>query len=257
MKHVPRLPILMYHAVEENRSVIAIAPAVFAWQMRWLHDNGVHVIPLSEVVQRLRDGSPLSPRTLAITFDDGFESAYTHAFPVLKQYGFPATIFLVPGYTGGRNDWPGQPPSVPHRPLLTWEQIGLLDRQGVEFGAHSLSHPRLDRLPGDEVERELLASRERIQEHLGHPVNLFAYPYGRYDDRIRQIVSGAYWGACTTRPGLVGPQTDPFALERVEAGYVEAPLLFRRLFSPVFPLYLGLRRLLRTMASAILQRPWA
>jgi len=247
----------MYHAVEENRSVLSMAPAVFAWQMRWLHDNGLRVIPLSELVQRLHDGNPLPPRALAITFDDGFASVYTHAFPILQRYGFPATVFLVSGYIGDRNDWPGQPPSVPRRPLLTWEQIGLMGRQGIEFGAHGLSHARLDRLPRDQVERELLASRARIQEHVGHPVNLFAYPYGRYTDEALRIVSGVYLGACTARPGLVGPQSNPFALARIEVGYVEAPFLFRRLFSPMFTYYLGLRRLLRTVASTILRRPWA
>ncbi len=256
MTQAPRIPVLMYHAVEENRSVVSMAPAVFAWQMRWLHDNGLRVIPLSELVQRLHTGRPLPPRALAITFDDGFASVYTCAFPILRQYGFPATVFLVPAYIGGRNDWPGQPPSVPRRPLLTWEQISLMDCQGIEFGAHGLSHARLDRLPRDQVERELLISRERVQEHVGHPVNLFAYPYGRYTDEIRRSVSGVYLGACTTRPGWVGPRSNPFALERIEAGYVEAPFLFRRLFGPMFPYYLGLRRSLRAVASTILRRPW-
>jgi peptidoglycan/xylan/chitin deacetylase (PgdA/CDA1 family) len=254
---MPRVPVLMYHAVEQNRSVIAIAPAVFAWQMQWLHNNGLHVMPLSELVGCLRNKTPLPPRSLVITFDDGFESVYTQAFPILKRHEFPATVFVIPGYTDGNNDWPGQPSSVPHRPLLTWAQIGEMDRAGIEFGAHSYSHPRLDRLSHDEVAHELVSGRDCIQEHLGHAVTLFAYPYGRYDDSIRTAVGDTYLGACSTRPGLVDAHSDPLAIERVEVAYVEQRFLFRALAKPIFSPYLGLRRMLRTLASTILKRPWA
>lgn len=89
-----QVPILMYHALDESRSIIAIPPAAFAWQMRWLNDNGYQVIPLSRLVQYLRNGDPLPARSIALTFDDGFESIYTYAFPILADYGFFGKSFF-------------------------------------------------------------------------------------------------------------------------------------------------------------------
>lgn len=164
---------MMYHAFDESRSIIAIPPAVFAWQMRWLHENGYQVIPLSRLVQYLRNADPLPARSVVITFDDGFETIYTYAFPVLVRYGLPATVFLVAGYCGRQNDWPNRPLTVPHLSLLSWTQIREMDRRGIEFGAHSLSHPRLDRLAPEKAAPEILDSKACIEDRLGHAVELF------------------------------------------------------------------------------------
>jgi len=247
----------MYHAIEERRSVLSVSPAIFAWQMRWLSERGYRIISLSDLVRHLRNNAPLPDRSVVITFDDGLESVYTSAFPILERYGFPATVFLVPDYCGRWNDWPSQPSVAPRLPLLSWPQIREMDRYGVEFGAHTLSHPRLDRLSRDEVEREILGSKASIEEHLGHPVEVFAYPYGRHNDTSGAVVRRAYTGACAGELKLVGPGSDPLALERIDAYYVTQPLLFRGLSRPWFPLYLGLRRPLRTIASAVLRRAWS
>lgn len=251
-----RTPIFLYHAIDRRRSIISIPSSVFAWQMRWLHEEGFQVIPLRELVQRLRTRDLPPTRAVVITFDDGFSSVYTSAFPVLARYGFPATVFLVPGYCGGRNDWPGQPSTIPRQALLTWAQVAEMDRHGIEFGAHSLSHARLDHLTPEKIEREILDSKTSIEDHLGHAVELFAYPYGRHNDTVKAIVRRAYSGACSAHLGLVGPSSDPFALERVDVHYLAQPWVFRRLSTPLFSLYLGVRRPLRTVASLVLNRPW-
>lgn len=251
-----QVPILTYHALDESRSIIALSPTVFTWQMRWLHQNGYQVIPLSRLVQHLRNGDPLPTRSIVITFDDGFETVYTRAFPVLARHGFPATVFLVTGYCGRQNDWPNQPLIVPRLSLLTWARIREMDRYGIEFGAHSITHPWLDRVAPDELEYEILFSKANIEEQVGHSIELFAYPYGRYNEAIRAIVSRAYAGACTTRLGMVGIESDPLALERIEALYVARPLIFRQLANPLFSFYVNLRRPLRALSSFILNRPW-
>jgi peptidoglycan/xylan/chitin deacetylase (PgdA/CDA1 family) len=251
-----QVPILTYHALEESPSIIALSPAVFAWQLRWLHQNGYQVIPLSRLVQHVCNGDPLPSRSIVITFDDGFATSYTHAFPVLMRYGFPATIFLVAGYCGRQNDWPDQPLAVPRLSLLTWAQIREMDRHGIEFGAHSITHPWLDRLAPDELEYEILVSKASIEEQVGHTIECFAYPYGRHNEAIKAIVGRAYAGACTTRLGMVGIGSDPLALERIEALYVARSLIFRQLLNPLFSSYVNLRRPLRALSSFILSRPW-
>ena len=252
-----QVPILSYHAVDAQRSVLSVSPEVFAMQMSSLHEHGYCVIPLSKLVEQLRNGNPLPKQSVVITFDDGFESMYTAAFPVLAQYGFTATVFLVPDYSGKSNDWPSQPPTAPRFPLLNWSQVSELDRHGIEFGAHTLSHPRLDRLDPDEAEREILGSKTLIDQHLGRSTNLFAYPYGVSSGVAEDIVRHAYAGACTTRLKLVGKDSDPFAMERIDAYYVQNPIMFRALSSSLFSLYLGLRRPIRSVASAVLKRTYS
>lgn len=254
MKDRERVPVLAYHALDRRRSVVSTPPEIFAWQMRWLYESGFRVIRLRDLVRFLRDGDALPARAVAITFDDGFESVYTVAFPILARYGFPATVFLVPGYR--EDGWPGQPPSVPRARLLTWSQVREMDRHGIEFGAHTVSHPRLDRLGREEAEHEILGSKTIIEESLGHAVKLFAYPYGRYTEAAKATVRDAFSGGCATRLGPATPRSDRFALERVDAHYVRQPWLFRALSSPAFSPYLSLRRGLRAVASAVLGRPW-
>lgn len=246
----------MYHALDEQPSPIAIRPAVFAWQMRWLHEHGYRAIPLSRLVQCLHRNEPLPQRAVVITFDDGFESIYTAAFPILAEYGFAATVFLVTGYCGRQNDWPHQPLAIPCRPLLAWPQIRQLHEHGIEFGAHTITHPWLDRLAPADIEREVLASKAAIEDQLGHAVHVFAYPYGRYTPAVRAIVGRAFSGACSTRLGLVESGSDPLALERIEMLYLTQPMLFQWLAHPSFSFYLDLRRMARATAGTLLGRPW-
>jgi peptidoglycan/xylan/chitin deacetylase (PgdA/CDA1 family) len=246
----------MYHALGQRRSVISTQPAAFDWQMRWLYVNRFQVVPLSCIVKHLKNGHSLPVRTVAVTFDDGFEGVYTHAFPTLARYGFTGTVFLVAEYCGRHNDWPGQPLSVPRLPLLNWSEINEMDRYGLEFGGHTFDHPRLDRLTPAALERQVVGSKTYIEERLGNAVSLFAYPYGRQSKKVIAAARRAYSGACTTRLGIVTQDSDPFALARIDVHYIQHPQLFRLMGTPIFPLYLALRRVLRVTASAVLRRRW-
>ena len=251
-----RVPILTYHALDQRPSAITVSPETFQWQMEELHRGGFQVISLSRLVISINTGASLPDRPVVIAFDDGFESVYTHALPVLQWFGFPATVFLVPGYCGKLNDWPSQPAGAPRLPLMDWPQIRELGSHGFEFGGHTSTHPRLDQVPPETLEGEILESKRDIEERLGETVETFAYPYGRSDDASEALVRRGYAGACTTRLAMAGPKSDPLSLERVDAYYLQHPLMFRRLANPAFPLYLGLRRLGRTVASTVLKREW-
>ena len=108
--------VLMYHALADERSAISLPPSVFQRQMRLLHEGGFRVISMSDLVSSLQSGEELPGKSVVLTFDDGFESVYTNAFPVLQRYGFPATVFLVADYCGKTNDWPSQPGGIPSFP---------------------------------------------------------------------------------------------------------------------------------------------
>jgi peptidoglycan/xylan/chitin deacetylase (PgdA/CDA1 family) len=252
-----RVPVLMYHGVSAA-TLTSITPALFAQQMSMLHRAGVRVLPLHEVVDRLHRNLPLPFRALAITFDDGLRSVYDAAWPVLRRFGFPATVFLVANYLDRDNGWPGQPPQVKPEPMLTWSQVRELDRDGLEMAAHTLDHPRLDLLAEDAVRAQVAGSRTAIESQLGHEITLFAYPYGRHTPAVRAIAGESFTGACTARPGFVKDGSDPLRLDRIDVGYLTThPFLFRALLNPAFPLYLAVRRLLRSAGVRLLARPWA
>ena len=250
------IPILMYHALDDRRSAISVAPATFERQMRTLYEECFQVMSLSRLVHCLRAGEDLPQRSVVITFDDGLESVYSDAFPTLERFGFPATVFLVAGFCARSNDWPGQPSNILPSATMTWAQVRELDRRGIEFGAHTFSHPRLDRVARGDLEHEILESKAEIEQKLGHSVDLFSYPYGRISAASAELVGQAYAGACTTGLRTVAPRSDPLALDRVDAYYVQHPQMFRLLRSPLFSLYLAVRRPARAAASAMFKREW-
>ena len=225
------LPVLMYHAVHNQRSPISVTPQDFRQHMRWLKEGGFQVLSTGALVKILRQGSSLPSNSLVLTFDDGLECLYWNVYPVLREFGFTATVFLVSGYCGRLNNWPGQPDGIPSLKLLNWEQIREMDEDGIEFGAHSVSHPRLDRLSQVEVEIELTESKLEIEQHLGHEVEVFAYPYGSYDTYVQELAAQIFLGACGTELGYVNTESDPFTLNRIDVYYFQRPVLFRSLFS--------------------------
>ena len=245
-----RIPILMYHSVDTSDSVVSTPPSAFAAQMRFLHDSGVQTLSLSAAVEALRRG-PVPAHAAVITFDDGFESVYKEAFPVLMKYGISATVFLVTGYCGRTNGWPSQPRHITRRPLLTWGQVTEMHHAGVCFGAHTHTHPYLTSLSTRRAEDEILTSKQTIEDHLQQPVQTFAYPYGAYDEKIKRVAAAHFAVACSTRLAFAGPVSDMLALERLDMHYLRRPLTFRRLFSAEVRVYLGLRRAMREL------RAWA
>ena len=236
--------ILTYHSISEGDSPLKISPRLFLEQMEWLRAN-VRVAPLAEVVVALAERKPLPERTVALTFDDGFRDFYSFAAPVLRRFGFPATIFLPTGYCGRTNSWPGQPDWVSKEALLDWQQVAELAHNGFSFGAHSVNHPVLPALSAEEAEHEIAGSKAQIEEHTRQRVDLFAYPYGRWSPSVRDIVSRHYRGACSTGAGVVEQDADPFVLPRVDAHYIRRTALFRMLFTGSFVAYIAARRLIR------------
>ncbi len=100
-----KIPILTYHSIDNSGSVISTTPERFRSQMQYLSDSSFNVISLNEIATCIREKQPFPSRSLAITFDDGFKNNYDIAYPVLKEYGFSAIIFLVTGYCGRNNRW--------------------------------------------------------------------------------------------------------------------------------------------------------
>lgn len=254
VRHRWRAAVLTYHALDESSSVLATSPSLFAEQMRILAESGVRIVPLTDLPSFLAE-TPTSEPVVALTFDDGFRSVYEHALPILAGYRFPATVFVVSNYCGRTNAWPSQPAHVARQPLLGWAELRELDRAGVRPGCHSSTHPDLRHLSPNEVSEEVAGAKARIEDALCVPVETFAYPYGAYNRRVRELVADHFSLACATTLGFVGPDSDPFAVERLDMYYLRRPTLLARLFTPSVRTYLRLRRSLREVRGRT-RRPY-
>ncbi len=191
------VPILVYHGVyphHPGQTVMQIAydvaPEAFEAQMAYLHDHNFHVVSLGDYVDALESGKALPERSVVITFDDGRENQYVHAFPVLKQYGYTATFFIYPNPVGRRTEF------------MTWDQIREMHAAGMTIASHSYTHPYLTRIkdPRD-MKHEIEGSRERLEKQLGIHIEYFAYPFGARNAEVEAAVKNAGYKAARMFPG--------------------------------------------------------
>ena len=239
------LSILTYHSIDHSGSVLSVAPEKFLSHMTILAREGYHIVSLGEVVSYIKTPQSFPQKTAALTFDDGFRNFYEHAFPVLRKFGFPATVFLVPGWCGKKNAWPGQDETIPSLNLLEWKDIKEMAAQGIEFGAHSMNHPYLSRIALEEAEQEIAKSQNIIQESIGKEVSFFAYPYGAYTPEVQAIVKNKFVGACSVKMDYVTTESDVYALPRIDMFYFSQNNFFEYLNKPVFSIYVKCRKWLR------------
>ena len=237
MRH---LPVLTYHAIANERSPLAITPLRFAEMMRALARGGWHTLTLAQLLHGMASGG-WPARSFVLHFDDGFAGVAEHGLPLLQECGFHATVFVVSGWVGGWNDWPGQPASVPRWPLLDWQALGELSRLGMGIGAHSISHPRLPQLMPQEQERQVIESVRTIEDRLGVAVESFAYPYGEASSLVEAAVARHCQAGFGTRLDFVGPDSRVTSLERID-GYYLRPDLVDLMDRWGFASYLGVRR---------------
>jgi peptidoglycan/xylan/chitin deacetylase (PgdA/CDA1 family) len=212
--------------------------------MAKLFENRYQTISLLEAVDYLRLKKAFPERSFVITFDDGYESVYEEAFPVLKNYRMIATIFLTVGERGRVK--PGERlPSLEGRLMLNWCEIQEMKRWGIEFGAHTLTHPNLTRLSLERVRSEICDSKVIIEDALNVPVECFAAPYSRYDDRSLKIIREHFTCACSDKLSLINLRSDLYGLERIDTYYLRTKRLFDIMLTPLFPWYIRARSIPR------------
>ncbi|NWG03431.1 MAG: polysaccharide deacetylase family protein [Syntrophaceae bacterium] len=237
MSMILRLPILTFHALDDLPSVTSFSPELFRFGLSMLHEHGYRTMSLLEAVECLRMKKPFPEKSFVMTFDDGYETVYQVAFPILQNYGMCATIFLTVGKKG--NQKMGERlPSLEGHSMLNWHEIREMKQVGMEFGAHTLTHPDLTRLPRDQMEEEVSESKKIIENILGVPVFCFAYPYGRYNEHVREFVQQHFTCASSDRLGFVTPHSTLYTLERVDAYYLRSDRLFRLMLTRWFSWYI-------------------
>jgi peptidoglycan/xylan/chitin deacetylase (PgdA/CDA1 family) len=211
---LPTATVLCYHIVEAPAAPrMHIDRETFRQQLRYLEMTGYNVVPLRHVYEYVTGQRPSLPKNaIVITIDDGWRSTYTEAFPELQKRKFPFTIFIYPNIIGQTSN------------ALTWEQIRVMAKAGVDVQSHALTHPFLTRrrhqVMSDEaygawLQRELAESRRILEKESGKKVQFIAYPYGDYDSHVAEAAGKAgYAAALTCDFGRVRKGSDPLKMKR-------------------------------------------
>ncbi len=209
-----RLPVLLYHYVGPEPGPLpahlVISARRFEKQVRWLSRHGYTGITPSDWLRWCEKGAELPPKPVLLTFDDAYSDLAKYALPILQRYGFSASVFAVTRRLGGTNSW-----DETGHPLMNEEQIRYWATRGVEFGAHSRSHPDLTSLSGTALVEEIDGGKKDLESIVGSPVVSFAYPYGRHNQTVRACVQDRFKMAFTVEEGLNDLGTDQFLLRRM------------------------------------------
>ena len=215
--------------------------------MQILHDRRFNIISLNNLVTLIRNKQQFPNKTAVITFDDGFKNFYLKAYPILQEFGFSATVFLIPGYIGKTSRWNSTSRGIPVLDLLEWSEIKEMVNKGIDFGAHTVAHENLTKLPIEEVHREINQSKLAIQNHVEQDNMFFAYPYGSTNMEIKSIVQAEFQGACGTRMDFARMHSDIYALPRIDMYYFSNNNLFKYIGTSAFFFYIRFRSSMRTI----------
>ena len=199
------VPILMYHYIriaptnDQLGANLSVSPENFASQMKYLYDDNYGTIKLADLADPNRQAISKvyfeKKKPIVITFDDGYDNAYTEAFPILKQNGFIGTFFIIKDYTGREG-------------RLTDSQINEMAKAGMEFGSHTLTHPDLTKISSEDAQNQIFNSKGDWL--------VFCYPSGRFNDAVVSLVREAgYKVAVTTKIGIAKETSNLLELPRV------------------------------------------
>jgi peptidoglycan/xylan/chitin deacetylase (PgdA/CDA1 family) len=211
-----RAVVLCYHRFEEKptRDGLGLKPAEFEAQLQALKDNGIAVISMDDFLAWRRGEKNIPAKSAVITLDDGWLSGYVAAWPILKKFGYPFTMYIYTDYVKGGAKSGGQ--------SMTWDQIAEMRDAGVDIASHTVSHSNLRGKQGknDEqyrqwLESELKGSKDALEQKLGIKVTTLAYPYGNQNEVVREIAMKAGYEAAFTVYGQhLNSKGDPAAIGR-------------------------------------------
>ena len=201
------IPVLMYHSItKDEKGLFKVPKDKFYEQMKYLKDNNYKTLTLDELYNHLINGIPFPEKSIVITFDDGYSDNYENAYPILKKFGFKATIFTITNYIANKDG----------TYFMSKDQLKELELNGVEIESHTTNHPKLDKLSKEERIKTLKNSKDTIEKLLNKEVKYIAYPFGRCnEDVIEDVKNVGYNMAFTTKMGLANMSSGVYELKRV------------------------------------------
>lgn len=207
-----KVPILMYHYIseppadaDEYRVDLSVAPDQFREQMAYLRDSGYTPIDFYSLTTAIVGYTELPDKPVILTFDDGYIDNYENAYPILEEFGFKATFFIISEFIDQGQEG-----------YMNWPMIEELARAGHRIESHSRTHPDLTEKDRDDLIWQILGAQETIAAHVGYRPRYFCYPGGDYNDETIQVLRELdYWGALTTTNGSYHGFNDRFEWSRI------------------------------------------
>lgn len=229
-----RIAVLMYHRIGDAHNdwerKYCVSPGNFAAQMQMLASNGMQAVSIDTFISWLMGARELPVGSFLLTFDDGFLGVHEHVLPVLNELGWPATVFLVTGLLGGRDEWCREEnPSGETYPLLGMREIKALMASGFSFHSHTRSHLQLPTLNDVELADQLSGSKADIERLLDIRCDYLAYPFGMVDERVVKAAQAAgYTAAFSVRPGFNRRGEERYRIRRLDVFGTDTPAMLKR-----------------------------
>jgi peptidoglycan/xylan/chitin deacetylase (PgdA/CDA1 family) len=213
------IPILNYHSISpggtEHFVKFTLPPEMFTRHMKLISDQGYTPITVADYARKISTPASLPEKPVIITFDDGFADFYISALPILQEFHFLATLFVVTSDMEGTSTWL-KPEGEEDREMLTWSRLSEVQKAGIECGSHSQTHIHLDTAKPEITRREISRSKEILEQKLGSQVYTIAYPYGHYTKATRRmVIEAGYFAACAVRNVMSHTNDDLFGLARI------------------------------------------
>jgi peptidoglycan/xylan/chitin deacetylase (PgdA/CDA1 family) len=199
-----KIPVLVYHSIRPHtkgeskaQDIYDVTPELLESELVYIRDHGYTTITFADVIANFDDNTSLPKKPVILSFDDGWRNQYEHAFPLLKKYGMKGTFFIFTN------------PLMHHNPRwVSWGEVREMDKAGMEIAGHTHTHPFLTKLTTDvELDKEIGASKKFIEEEIGHPITVFAYPFGEKNPQVEHAVKRA--GYVLARTIVSGVWNDP------------------------------------------------
>lgn len=224
----------MYHHINPHAGdTVTITPAVFAAQMKFLHDEGYLTLSVDELIEFVSGTKTFAPKAVVITFDDGWLDNYLYAVPLLSRYQFKATFFIITGRVDSASlrertltaDIPDHEDAKrliangrAELVVLDWETVNKMESSGLfSFFSHGVTHRKCADLSASELEAELARSKERLESALGRFCNYFCWPYGSFtDEAVLTAKKAGFTALFTTIDGFCESGSDLFMIKRIE-----------------------------------------
>lgn len=215
------VPVLMYHSIAyEKDNDLRVPEELFEQEMKFIRDNGYHTMTLDELYSCISNNVPAPPKSVVITFDDGYKDNYTNAFPILKKYGLKATVFVITDTVDKNNSY------------MTSAELRELQNGGIDIESHTAGHDDLSQLSYDAQMKTLLTSRVFLEKLLGKKVRYIAFPCGKFNSFTEKAASDAgYAMAFLTAPGKAQIKQGVFRLHRVRVSSDTTLLGFKYLIT--------------------------
>lgn len=224
-----RVPILMYHYVStppedanNYRIDLSVEPDALREQLTYLAENGFTSISLYDLSLAITNKKALPEKPIILTFDDGYLDNYENAYPLLEEFGFTATFFVITDFVDQNN---------PNH--MSWDMLRELFAAGHSIENHTLNHPDLAQLTRDGMYGQIARSQQVIAEQIGHTPRYLCYPAGRYNETTIEVLEELdLWGAVTTRGGMWHGFDDRYEWRRVRVSYDTSLADFARAVEP-------------------------